>query len=361
MKPTQELHDAGQSLWLDNITRDLLTSGKLKGYIEQLAVTGLTSNPTIFDQAIERSSAYDPAIAKGAAEGASAEEIFFQLAIDDLRAAADLFGPVHEGSDGVDGWVSLEVSPLLADDAAATVAAAITLHQRADRANLFIKIPGTPAGLQAIGECIFAGVPVNVTLLFSAAQYVAAAGAYMTGLERRLAEGLSPDVASVASLFVSRWDKALATQGPEALRDRVGIAAGAQAYRSYHELLASDRWQRLANAGARPQRLLFASTSTKNPAAPDTLYISGLAAPMTINTMPEDTLLAFADHGHVAGTLDPAGGDADLVMSQLAAAGMDPAELALRLQREGAAAFEASWNNLVACIGDRAGQLVAGR
>ncbi|HUY56156.1 MAG TPA: transaldolase family protein, partial [Candidatus Nanopelagicaceae bacterium] len=274
---------------------------------------------------------------------------------------ADLFGPVHEGSDGVDGWVSLEVSPLLADDAAATVAAAITLHQRADRANLFIKIPGTPAGLQAIGECIFAGVPVNVTLLFSAAQYVAAAGAYMTGLERRLAEGLSPDVASVASLFVSRWDKALATQGPEALRDRVGIAAGAQAYRSYHELLASDRWQRLANAGARPQRLLFASTSTKNPAAPDTLYISGLAAPMTINTMPEDTLLAFADHGHVAGTLDPAGGDADLVMSQLAAAGMDPAELALRLQREGAAAFEASWNNLVACIGDRAGQLVAGR
>jgi len=360
MKPTQELHDAGQSLWLDNITRELLRSGKLQGYIDQLAVSGLTSNPTIFDQAIERSSDYDPEIAEAAAASASAEEIFFKLAIDDLRAAADLFAPIHERTDGIDGWVSLEVSPLLADDAAGTVAAATALHRRAARPNLFIKIPGTPAGLKAIADCIFAGVPVNVTLLFSAAQYQAAAEAYMAGLERRLAQGLGLDVTSVASLFVSRWDKAVSAQVPQGLRDRVGIAAGAQAYRSYRQLLVSDRWQRLERAGGRPQRLLFASTSTKDPAAPDTLYISGLAAPMTINTMPDETLLAFADHGRVGKLLDPAGGDADQVMSQLAAAGIDPGELALRLQREGAAAFDASWRNLLASIGSRASQVVAG-
>ena len=361
MNPTQELHDAGQSLWLDNITRDLLNLGKLKGYIDQLAVTGLTSNPTIFDQAIERSQAYDAEIAKAAAAGDPAEEIFFKLAIDDLRAAADLFRPLHEQTVGVDGWVSLEVSPLLADDAEGTVEAATALHRRAGRPNLFIKIPGTPAGLKAIEECIFAGVPINVTLLFSAAQYSAAAGAYMAGLERRVVQGLSPDVTSVASLFVSRWDKALAGKVPEALRGRVGIAAAAQAYRSYRDLLDSERWQRLANAGGRPQRLLFASTSTKDPAAPDVLYISALGAPLTINTMPEETLLAFADHGRVGAMLDPAGGDADAVMGGLSAAGIDPSELALRLQREGAASFDDSWGNLMACIGSRAGQLVAGR
>ena len=360
MKPTQELHDAGQSLWLDNITRDLLTTGKLKGYIDQLAVTGLTSNPTIFDQAIERSQAYDADIARAAAGGAAVEEVFFTLAIDDLRAAADLFRPVHDQTAAVDGWVSLEVSPLLADDAEATVEMATALHRRAGRPNLYIKIPGTPAGLTAIEECIFAGVPINVTLLFSAAQYAAAASAYMAGLERRVAQGLSPDVSSVASLFVSRWDKAVAGKVPESLRDRVGIAAATQAYRSYRELLDSARWQRLENVGARPQRLLFASTSTKDPAAPDTLYVLALVAPLTVNTMPEETLLAFADHGRVGELLAPAGGDGDTVMAALAAAGMDPEELALRLQREGAASFDTSWRHLMASLGSRAGQLAAG-
>ncbi|HVD04208.1 MAG TPA: transaldolase [Candidatus Dormibacteraeota bacterium] len=350
MNPAFKLHQAGQSLWLDNITRQLLDGGGLAAHIELRAVTGLTSNPTIFDKAIESSAAYDSDIAAGMADGLSSEETFFRLAIVDLTRAADLFLPVHQRTAGVDGWVSLEVSPLLVDDGPNTIEAAVTLHHRAERENLFIKIPGTPAGLQAIEESIFRGVPVNVTLLFSAAQYLAAAEAYMTGLERRVAAGLAPDVPSVASVFVSRWDTAVKGKVPDNLHDMVGIAAAHQAYRSYRRLLDSERWQRLANAGARAQRILFASTSTKDPSSPDILYVKALAAPHTINTMPEETLVAFADHGQVGEMLAADGGDSELVLGGLAAAGMDPQELATQLQLEGGASFAKSWRSLIACI-----------
>lgn len=358
MKPTEQLHQRGQSLWLDNITRELLSSGTLSRHIQERAVTGLTSNPTIFDKAIEGSSAYDHDIAESAAAGTATEDIFFALALDDLRAAAKLFEPVRRRTAGVDGWVSLEVSPLLADDADATIAAAAHLHQLASLKNLFIKIPGTSNGLRAIEESIFAGIPVNVTLLFSETQYLAAADAYLRGLERRVAAGLSPEVASVASIFVSRWDRALAGTAPAEIKNRVGIAAGAQAYRGYRKLLDTPRWQRLANSGARAQRLLFASTSTKDPSAPDTLYVAALAAPFTIDTMPEETLLAYADHGRPGDPPDPEGREADALMAQLAKAGTDPQELAERLQREGAQAFDDSWRSLLTCISDRATQLV---
>ncbi len=350
MNATQQLQQAGQSLWLDNITRQLLDDGGLEAHIRERSVTGLTSNPTIFDKAIESSSAYDGDISQGVERGVSSEEIFFDLAIADLRRAADLFGPIHERTLGVDGWVSLEVSPLLLNDAKGTVEMARRLHQRAQRANLFIKIPGTSAGLQAIEESIFSGVPVNVTLLFSAAQYARAAEAYMRGLERRVEAGLAPDVACVASVFVSRWDTAVRGRAPQEFQDRVGIAAASQAYRSYRQLLDSDRWQRLSNWGARAQRLLFASTSTKDPSSPDTLYVSGLAAPFTINTMPEETLLAFADHGRVGEMLAVDGGGSGQVLADLKAAGIDPEELAGQLQEQGGESFAKSWRSLIACI-----------
>ncbi len=354
MKPTQALHDLGQSLWVDNITRDMLDSGTLKTFIDELSVTGLTSNPTIFDNAISKSKSYDAEIARLMKGGLSGDALFFELALQDLSRAADLFAPVHKETDTVDGWVSLEVSPLLAYDTKATAAEAQRLYKKADKPNLFIKIPGTKEGLPAIEEAIFSGVTVNVTLLFSAEQYTAAADAYMKGLERRVAAGLDPDIRSVASIFVSRWDKAVLDKVPDDMHNTLGIAVSHQAYKAYRDLLASDRWQRLASQGARPQRLLFASTSTKDPKAPDTLYISALAAPDTVNTMPDNTLLAFADHGSVGAVLAPDGGGSERVLRAHEEAGIDIASLASQLQKEGAASFVTSWKDLLASIETKA-------
>ena len=350
MKPTQLLHDFGQSLWLDNITRDLLNSGTMKRYIDELSVTGLTSNPTIFDNAIRKSSVYDSEIRRLVGQGLGGEALFFELALQDLRRAADLFAPVFARTAGVDGFVSLEVSPLLAFDTDKTVAQVKALHAKADRKNLFIKIPGTQQGVPAIEEAIFAGIPVNVTLLFSREQYLASAEAYIRGLERRVAAGLSPDVASVASLFVSRWDRAVAARLPVELHNQLGIAVSRQSYAAYRDLLESDRWQRLANSGARAQRFLFASTSTKDKAASDLLYIAALAAPNTVNTMPEDTLLALADHGTPGAAIPRDGGDAEQVLTRLRAAGIDTAALADQLQTEGAKSFADSWHELLGAI-----------
>ena len=347
MKATQQLHDLGQSLWLDNISRGLLTKGTLRRYIDELSVTGLTSNPTIFDHAIKNTDFYNDAIRQKVGEEKSGEDIFFELALEDLTRAADLFRPIHDRTGSVDGWVSLEVSPLLAYDSASSIKEATELYGRAKRPNLFIKIPGTPEGLPAIEESIFGGVPVNVTLLFSAAQYVAAAEAYMRGIERRIAANLDPRIGSVASLFVSRWDVAVKDTVPAALRNRLGIAIARRTYREYRSLLASPRWRTLAAAGARPQRLLWASTGTKDPEAPDTLYVQALAAPDTINTIPEKTLLAFADHGRVDGVMPPDGGDAEAVLATFTRAGVDDTALAARLQREGAASFDKSWKDLL--------------
>ncbi len=347
MKATQQLHDAGQSLWLDNITRGILDDGTLAAYIRDLSVTGLTSNPSIFDNAISSGEFYDDAIRQKSADGKAGEPLFFELAIEDLQRAADLFRPVHERTNGVDGWVSLEVSPLLANDSAGTIVAAADLHRRADRPNLFIKIPGTAAGIAAIEESIANGVPVNVTLLFSAAQYVAAAEAYMRGVERRIAAGLDPAIGSVASLFVSRWDVAVKDNVPTDLKNRLGIAVAQRTYREYQLVLASQRWAALAAAGARPQRLLFASTSTKDPQASDTLYVEALAAPDTVNTIPQKTLVAFADHGRVKGMLAADGGDADQVLLTFRDAGVDDTALAAQLQREGAETFDKSWKDLL--------------
>jgi transaldolase len=350
MNATGKLHDLGQSIWLDNITRDLLSSGTLKRYIDELSVTGLTSNPTIFDHAIKNSSTYDASIRQKVQAGGSGEALFFDLALEDLTRAADLFKPVFERTDGVDGWVSLEVSPLLAHDTASTLAAAKALHERAGRRNLFIKIPGTPEGLPAIEEAIFAGVPVNVTLLFSREQYVAAAEAYLRGVERRIAAGLNPDVGSVASVFVSRWDVAVASKVPAALANRLGVAIGQRTYKAYHDLLGSARWHRAANAGARAQRLLWASTGTKDPQASDILYVKALAAPFTVNTMPEGTLKAFGEHGEVGDIMAPDGGDAEAVLASFAKAGVDVDALAARLQDEGAKSFVESWHDLMSRI-----------
>src|SRR5499426_746656 len=350
MSATGTLHERGQSLWLDNITRELLESGTLAHYIGELAVTGLTSNPTIFDHAIKNSSRYDAAIRQKVKEGKSGEELFFELALEDLTRAADLFRPIWERTRGVDGWVSLEVSPLLAHDTASTLAAAKALFARAGRANLFIKIPGTPEGLPAIEEAIFAGIPVNVTLLFSPDQYLAAADAFLRGIERRIEAGLPPEVGSVASVFISRWDGAVKDRVPEPLRNRLGIAVGEQTYQAYRGLLASPRWQRAFNAGARPQRLLWASTGTKDPAASDVLYIKALAAPFTVNTMPEATLKAFGEHGALGGLLPADGGDSESVLAHIAAAGVDVAGLARQLQDEGAKSFVKSWQELMGVI-----------
>ena len=351
MKPTQQLHDAGQSLWIDDITREMLDSGRLAKMIAELSVTGLTSNPTIFEKAVGKGSDYDEAIEKLLRKGLSDEALFFELAMDDLRRAADLFLPVHKRTAGVDGFVSLEVSPLLAYDTDATIAEAKRLYAKAGKPNLFIKIPGTKEGLPAIEAATFAGVPVNVTLLFSTADYLAAADAYMRGLEKRVATGLDPDVRSVASVFISRWDRAIVEDVPDELKNRLGNAIGQHAYRTYRELLDLDRWQRLENAGARPQRLLFASTSSKDKRAHDTLYVEALAAPNTVNTMPEETLRAFADHGKLAAVLSPYGGDCDSVLDAYAKAGVDVEALARKLQSDGAKAFVASWQDLLKSIG----------
>jgi transaldolase len=350
MKPTKTLNDLGQSLWLDNITRELLDSGTLKRYIDELSVTGLTSNPTIFDHAIRNSATYDEDIARKTPAAASGEALFFDLALADLSRAAELFRPVFTRTDGVDGWVSLEVSPLLAHNTDSTLSAARQLHQRAGQSNLFIKIPGTAEGLPAIEAAIFAGVPVNVTLLFSAAQYVAAANAYLRGVERRIAAGLNPAVGSVASVFVSRWDVAVGGKVPGELANRLGIAIAQGAYKAYRDLLASARFQRIANAGGRAQRLLWASTGTKDPSAADILYVKALAAPFTVNTMPEATLKAFGDHGEIGAILAPDGGDYERVLASFAKAGIDTDALAARLQDEGAGSFVKSWNDLLACI-----------
>ena len=357
MNATQRLHDLGQSLWLDNITRDLLNSGTLKRYIDEWSVTGLTSNPTIFDQAIKNSTAYDAAIRDKISKGKSGEALFFDLALEDLTRAAALFGPVHERTDGVDGWVSLEVSPLLAHDTASTLAAAKDLHTRAARPNLFIKIPGTREGLPAIEEAIFAGVPINVTLLFSREQYLAAADAFLRGIERRIDAGLTPVVASVASVFISRWDAAVKGKVPETLSNQLGIAIAKRTYKAYRELLASPRWQRAFNFGARPQRLLLASTGTKDPKASDILYIKALAAPFTVNTMPEGTLKALAEHGEIGELLPADGGDGEKVLAEFAKAGIDIDALAARLQDEGAKSFVSSWNELMDVIAAKSAAL----
>ncbi|MEO8385551.1 MAG: transaldolase [Betaproteobacteria bacterium] len=350
---TQTLHQLGQRLWLDNISRPLLTSGTLARYIADLSVTGLTSNPTIFEQAIAASGAYDEDIRRHAALGESDEGIFFELALDDLKQAADLFRPMFDVSDGRDGWVSLEVSPLLAHDAQGTIRAAASLHASAARPNLFIKIPGTAEGIVAIEQSIFAGIPINVTLLFSPEQYLFSAAAYMVGLERRLAAGMNVAVESVASLFVSRWDVAVKDRTAVTFHNRLGIAIAMLTYRAHRELLASDRWQKLAAAGARPQRLLWASTGTKDPAAPDTLYIDALAAADTINTIPEKTLLAYADHGAASATLPADGGYAENVLEEFRREGIADEALAVQLQTEGVAAFAKSWRGLMTRIAEK--------
>ena len=350
MKPTGQLHELGQSLWLDDITRDLLDSGTLKRYIDELSVTGLTSNPTIFDHAITHSPKYDDDTRRLMKAGKSGEALFFELALSDLSRAADMFLPEHKRTGGVDGWVSLEVSPLLAHDTAKTVAEAKRLHDSAGKPNLFIKIPGTLEGLPAIEEAIYSGVSVNVTLLFSRAQYLAAADAYMRGLERRVPEGKTLDISSVASVFISRWDRAVVEKVPADLRDKLGVAVGEQVYKTYRDLLDSDRWQILASRGARPQRLLFASTSMKDPQAPDTLYVTSLAAPNTVNTMPGPTLLAFAEHGEMKGPLSRDGGDSEQVLAAHVRAGIDVDGLASKLQVDGASSFVDSWKDLLGAI-----------
>ena len=357
MKATQLLHNLGQSIWLDNITRDLLDNGTLKRYIDELSVTGLTSNPTIFDHAIKNSTSYDAAIREKLDKGKTGEALFFDLALQDLTRAADLFRPLHDRSNGVDGWVSLEVSPLLAYDTAHTLAAAKDLSARAARPNLLIKIPGTKEGLPAIEEAIFAGIPINVTLLFSREQYVAAAEAFLRGIERRLDAGLNPNVGSVASVFISRWDVAVVDKVPQDLRDQLGIAIAKRTYKAYRSLLDSPRWQRIDNAGARPQRLLWASTGTKDPKASDILYIKALAAPFTVNTMPEGTLKALAQHTDLGTILPADGGDCEEVLGRFAKSGIDVDRLAAQLQDEGAKSFVKSWNDLMSVIASKSAAL----
>ena len=356
---TRKLHDLGQRIWLDNITREMLNSGTLARYIAELSITGLTSNPTIFEHAIGSGELYDEAIKKLAAKGLSCEDIFFELALQDLTQAADLFRPIFDASSGRDGWVSLEVSPLLANDTTGTIQAAAGLHKRAARPNLFIKIPGTPEGIPAIEQSIFDGVPINVTLLFSREHCMAAAQAYLRGIERRVKAGLDPGVESVASLFVSRWDVAVNDDVQPQLHNRLGVAIAMRTYKAHCELLASERWQRLAAAGARPQRLLWASTGMKDPAAPDTFYVEALAAAQTIDTIPEKTLLAYADHGKLGASLPADGGYAEAVLDEFKREGVDDEALAAQLQREGVQAFAKSWSGLMARIQEKSSQPAA--
>jgi len=357
MNPTKQLHEVGQRLWLDNISRELLVRGTLQRYINDYSITGLTSNPTIFDLAIRNSGFYDDSIRQKIAHGKSGEQLFFELALEDLTQAADLFRAIHDSTNGLDGWVSLEVSPLLAYDTQSTIKEVGQLHAQSKRPNIFIKIPGTPEGVPAIEESTFEGVPVNVTLLFSREQYVASAEAYIRGIERRIAAGRDPRIRSVASVFVSRWDKAVMGKVPAPLQNRLGIAIAKRTYKTYRELLNSARWQKLAQAGALPQRLLWGSTGTKDPAAPDTMYVEALAAPDTIDTIPEKTLLAFADHGRVKDVMPIDGGDAEVVLKEFAQAGVNDADVAAELQREGAEAFSKSWNDLLKCIASKSEML----
>jgi len=357
MSNTKTLHDLGQSLWLDNITREILDNGTLRRYVEHFSITGLTSNPTIFDEAIGKTSAYDKGIRQKAQAGLSGENLFVELALEDLRRAADLFRPEFERTQGIDGWVSMEVSPLLANDTRGTIDAALRIHKQANRPNLYIKIPGTAAGVPAIESAIFAGVPVNVTLLFSREHYLSVAEAYMRGIERRIAAGLDPRVNSVASVFVSRWDRAVADKIPPELANRLGIAIMQRTYRAHCDLIAAKRWQDLQAKGARKQRMLWASTGTKDPRAPVGLYVEALAAPDTIDTMPEKTLLAFADKGSVKAVMAKDGGDAEQVLSRFAQAGIDIDALAARLQVEGAASFVKSWTELMQRIKDKSAAL----
>ena len=357
MKPTEQLQNLGQSIWLDNISRELIDNGNLRRYIEKFSVTGLTSNPSIFDAAIGTGYIYDAGIKEKVDAGKSGEQLFIELALEDLRRAADLFRPIFVSSDGMDGWVSMEVSPLLADDSVASIKAARQIYQQADRANLFVKIPGTPEGVIAIEELIFAGIPVNVTLLFCREQYLAAADAYMRGIERRIAAGLDPRIASVASLFISRWDTAVNGKVPAQSRNQLGIAIGQQAYHAYCELLTSARWEKLAAAGARPQRLLWASTGTKDPAVSDNLYVEALAAPNTVNTMPEKTLHAFAEHGSLKKAMDIDGGDSENLLITFAMLGIDIEALAIQLQHDGAQAFVKSWQQLLQRIAEKTSSL----
>lgn len=347
---TRQLRDLGQSLWLDNITRDILNNGTLKRYIDDLSITGLTSNPTIFEHAISKSNSYDAEVVRLMQAGMSGEQLFFELALQDLTRAADLFARVHQSTAGVDGFVSLELSPLLVSDTKRSVDEAKRLSEKANRANLFIKIPGTKEGVPAIEESIANGIPINVTLLFSLDQYLAAAEAYLRGLERRASDGLLVNIPSVASVFLSRWDGATMDKVPDPLRDKLGIAIGQQVYKAYRDLMESDRWQRLENLGARPQRLLFASTGTKDPKASDVLYINALAGPNTINTMPEKTLLAFSEHGRVTSTLPRDGGSSEQTLSAFRESGIDLDKLAADLQSQGADAFKDSWKKLLAAI-----------
>ncbi|MEO7324779.1 MAG: transaldolase [Dokdonella sp.] len=360
MKATQQLHELGQSLWLDNITRTILDDGTLRRYIDQFSVTGLTSNPTIFDEAIGGGAAYDAGIREKVLAGKTGEALFMELALEDLRRAADLFRPVFDATHGLDGWVSMEVSPLLAADTQGSIDAATHIHAQANRENLFVKIPGTPEGVPAIEESIFNGVPVNVTLLFSREQYLAAANAYLRGIERRIEARRNPKVVSVASVFVSRWDKAVMDKAPPALRNRLGITIAQRTYKAYREVLGSQRWRKLADAGALPQRLLWASTSVKDPGARDTLYVEALAAPDTIDTIPEKTLVAFSDHGQLNGVMDADGADAEATLAQFAAANIDVDALAAQLQCDGAASFVKSWQELLRRIAEKSSALAAG-
>jgi transaldolase len=353
MNRTRQLHDLGQSVWLDNITRPMLNDGTLERYVRDYGLTGLTSNPTIFDEAIARTEAYDEGIRRKDRAALSDEQLFIELALADLRRAADLFRGAFDATQGGDGWVSMELSPLLAADTAGSIESAGKIHEQADRANLFVKIPGTPEGIPAIEESIQAGVPINVTLLFSREQYLAAAEAYLRGIERRIAAGRDPHVASVASLFISRWDKAANAHAPPALQNRLGIAIAARTYRAYRELLESSRWRKLAAAGARPQKLLWASTGVKDPHARDTLYLEALATSDTIVTVPEQTLRAFADHGALGHALRADGGDSERMLSEFAQAGVDVDALGKRLQREGSAAFVKSWTELLQRIASK--------
>jgi transaldolase len=347
---TQKLCGQGVSLWLDNLTREMLDNGVLTNYITDLSVTGLTSNPSIFEAAIAKTDYYDKAISKISYSGLSDEDVFFSLAIKDIHRAADLFLPVYQKTNGLDGFVSIEVSPLLAYDTENTIKAAKEIHRKVNRPNAFIKIPGTPQGLPAIEMAIAAGIPVNVTLLFSAEQYLAAAEAYLRGIEARINKGLNPDIRSVASVFVSRWDKAVADTSPLELRNKLGIAIMQKTFQVYCQFLSSQKVKRVMNFGVFPQRLLWASTGTKDPNASDILYVKNLVAPYTVNTIPEKTLLAFADHGE---TGEPLTGDtksADQIISQFEALSVNYQQLAVQLQKEGAEAFNQSWGNLLKAI-----------
>jgi transaldolase len=354
---TKKLNQQGLSIWLDNITRKMLDNGVLQKYITELSVTGLTSNPSIFEAAIAKTSDYDAAITNISKPGITDEEVFFDLAIEDIQRAADLFLSVFEKTNGLDGFVSIEVSPLLAYDTENTLKAAKDIHQKVNRPNAFIKIPGTPEGLPAIEKAIAEGIPVNVTLLFSAEQYEAAALAWLKGVETRIGLGLNPDVRSVASVFVSRWDKAVAEKAPLALRNKLGIAVMQKTYHAYQQFLNSERVQRVMNFGAFPQRLLWASTGTKDPDASDVLYVTNLVAPYTVNTIPENTLLAFADHGETGEPMPDNTKSADQILKQFEDISVNYLQLAEQLQKEGAEAFNKSWENLIDSISTKRKQL----